>query len=1017
MDARPGSRVRARGLTWDVLEVDRVGSCERLGLRCVEGDMAGLDWELFSPPEQVELANLSMDPRHPVPLPLWRLMHRAHVLNEVSAGMSFVAREPGRLKVEPYQMVPLMRALDMPRARLLLADGVGLGKTIQAGLIAAEFIARRRAHRILIVAPSGPLLRQWEQECRLRFGLRFARVTNAAELWDIRRAHELGANPFDAVSLCITSLDFAKQDHVLEEVERSAWDLVIIDEAHHCVGLGPHASRENTWRRRLAEVLARRSDGLLLLTATPHDGHDAHFASLIALLDPALVDGAGGFVGRAYRRHVIRRMKIHIRDPRTGAALFRHRHVIPVKVDAGGIEHEAVRDFHRALSAFVMPRLRRRVGGDDALAFVSLLKRSVSTIAACLETLRVVERRLAEAGCDESETKAARRERARALRAWRRRVARFGSLNATDEANQSSLEIESMAEALRAEPDNELTRLIQLGFVAEANDPKLSAMILEVRLIRNRHPRTNILIYTEYTDSQVAAAKALRFARGIAGEILTIGGQDDDQVRAAAAQQFAEDDTSILISTDSLAEGLNLHQRCFHLIHLDLPYNPNRLEQRNGRIDRYGQQHEPEIRYLYIPGTFEENLLLHLIAKYEKARSFLDVMPDTLGVTAESADYDVALMGGLSEDPDDLFQSEAETIRTLDRAASDSSPETVVSLMREIDRAFDAFELMAVCHGWHGSRGLNAGARPLLQAEQALRDSADGEDLPNFLGAVIAAEAGEPAISGDEIRLPVDWAYGLEGLPGFEPAASILRFTRDPGTFRDSTGRTTGFLGRVHPLVLRAIQHGRLMPGRVAVARGDHLGLLLTFELEVRVSNRTASGQIIAVMAKPDRPPVEIDEWLSLGISSCTVPGEDIWDRLFALWAGPAISAAEQLASRIAARKREAYVAQYEASNNEEIARATNWLRAKADLLCGPLAHPTGDLFDEPEPGPAWRHREEPLTRLISLATDPDVAASRRREANDTIAIYHAREPSGAVPNPIMAYPIGMLMLVPVDAS
>ena len=248
-------------------------------------------------------------------------MHRAHVLNALPGATSFVVREPGRIRVEPYQLVPLMRALDMPRPRLLLADGVGLGKTIQAGLIAAELIARRRAHRILIVAPSGPLLWQWEQETRLRFGLKFTLVTNAAELWEIRRAHELGANPFDAVSLCITALDFAKQDHVLEELERSAWDLVIIDEAHHCVGYS-QMSQENTYRRRLAEVLARRSDGMLLVTATPHDGHDAHFASLIALLDPSLVDGAGGFVGRDYRRHVIRRLKSHIRDPHTGAPLF-----------------------------------------------------------------------------------------------------------------------------------------------------------------------------------------------------------------------------------------------------------------------------------------------------------------------------------------------------------------------------------------------------------------------------------------------------------------------------------------------------------------------------------------------------------------------------------------------------------------------------------------------------------------------------------------------------------------------
>ena len=316
MDLRPGLRVRARGLIWDVIAIESGTERECLDLRCVDGDMAGLEWQLFVPPDRSNVSRNRLIRNSRRRLSLWRLLHRAHILNALPGATSFVVREPGRIRIEPYQLVPLMRALDMPRPRLLLADGVGFGKTIQAGLIAAELIARRRAHRILIVVPSGPLLWQWEQETRLRFGLKFTLVTNAAELWDIRRAHELGANPFDAVSLCITALDFAKQDHVLEELERSAWDLVIIDEAHHCIGYS-QMPQENTYRRRLAEVLACRSDGLLLVTATPHDGHDAHFASLIALLDPSLVDGAGGFVGRDYRRHVIRRLKSHIRDPYT----------------------------------------------------------------------------------------------------------------------------------------------------------------------------------------------------------------------------------------------------------------------------------------------------------------------------------------------------------------------------------------------------------------------------------------------------------------------------------------------------------------------------------------------------------------------------------------------------------------------------------------------------------------------------------------------------------------------------
>ena len=142
MDLRPGVGYSARGLTWDVLEVDRVRRRECLELRCVEGDMAGLEWEIYVPPDQVELVDTAFDPERPAPLALWRLMHRAHVLNQLPGATLLRCRDPGRVRVEPYQLVPLMRALDMPRPRLLLADGVGLGKTIQAGLIAAELMAR-----------------------------------------------------------------------------------------------------------------------------------------------------------------------------------------------------------------------------------------------------------------------------------------------------------------------------------------------------------------------------------------------------------------------------------------------------------------------------------------------------------------------------------------------------------------------------------------------------------------------------------------------------------------------------------------------------------------------------------------------------------------------------------------------------------------------------------------------------------------------------------------------------------
>ena len=381
----------------------------------------------------------------------------------------------------------------MVRPRLLLADGVGLGKTIQAGLIAAELIVRRRAHRILVVTPPGPLLRQWEQEMRVRFGLRFTSITDGTSLRGLRRGMELGGNPFDATALCLTSMDFCKQDRVLEELERTSWDLVIIDEAHHCVVVaGP---REATQRRRLAEVLARRGDGLLLLTATPHDGNDAHFASLIELLDPSLVDASRRLIGSAYRRHVVRRLKSHIRDPRTGVGLFRERIITPVRVDVAAADAAPARQFHQALSSLVAPRLRRSAHGSaefaDALAFVSLLKRSMSTIAACLATLRVVAERYAEVDRSGTGNLTIGRERQRALRAYRRRGVQFGVLDALEEEDLASLEAEEIAANLTGtDTTADLRALIQFGEAAARHDPKLAALVLEIRLIRLAHPGT-----------------------------------------------------------------------------------------------------------------------------------------------------------------------------------------------------------------------------------------------------------------------------------------------------------------------------------------------------------------------------------------------------------------------------------------------------------------------------------------------------------------------------------------------
>ena len=175
----------------------------------------------------------------------WLVYHQAFLLEQALGPGALLAVQPGRLRIEPYQLVPVLRAIRMSRVRLLLADGVGLGKTCEAGLVLTELTARRLAHRILVVSPAGPLLEQWRVEMSERFGLRLE-VIDRAKLEEIRRSTELGSNPFDHIPLGLVSVDFLQQERVLEQLDRASYDAVVIDEAHHCMDVGGTQDREDS---------------------------------------------------------------------------------------------------------------------------------------------------------------------------------------------------------------------------------------------------------------------------------------------------------------------------------------------------------------------------------------------------------------------------------------------------------------------------------------------------------------------------------------------------------------------------------------------------------------------------------------------------------------------------------------------------------------------------------------------------------------------------------------------------
>ncbi len=566
----PGTQVAARGLRWEVVFSHAAGEQTLYRLRSLEGGLQGQELDLLSPLEGIEPIRRDFDPARGAPLRHWLVYHQAFLLEQNLGSDALLSAQPGRLRIEPYQLVPVLRALRMGRVRLLLADGVGLGKTIQAGLIVCELMARRLAHRVLVVSPAGPLLEQWRTEFRTRFGIRLD-VIDRARMEEIRRQTELGANPFDHVALGLASIDFLKQERVLELLEKSSYEVIVIDEAHHCMDIGAAAEREDSQRRRLAGVLAQRSDCLILATATPHDGNDRSFASLCELLDPSLVDGRGALRGERYRHHVVRRLKPHVRDPQTGKPLFPDRQVLPRAVTSSTEAHPHFAALHRGILELVRPELTRALrthSYSDALAFIALLKRSVSTVVACRQTLSVVATRLQGLLGEQAEHQEARRQRLSALRDFNRRLARFGAVSHEEEAERGRLEAEDLAQQLasldretrrgsrdlarRADTVATLDDLLALADRALRDDPKLHRLVAEVKEIRQQEPAANILVYTEYTDSQEAAIAALR-AVGL-GEVLSLSGADPEGDRGKLTDRFRGADGLILNGVKAAAE-------------------------------------------------------------------------------------------------------------------------------------------------------------------------------------------------------------------------------------------------------------------------------------------------------------------------------------------------------------------------------------------------------------------------------------------------------------------------------
>ena len=1059
----PGTEVYARGLCWEIVFSQKLGPQTLFRLRGLEGAVKGQELDFLHPFEPLSPVIHDLQPEKAGPLRNWLVYHQAFLLEQALGPDALLAVQPGRLRLESYQLVPVLRAIRMSRPRLLLADGVGLGKTIQAGLVLTELIARRIAHRILIVSPAGPLLDQWKVEMRERFGLRLT-VIDRGCLEEVRKSTELGSNPFDHIPLGLVSIDFLKQERILHLLDSSAYDAVVIDEAHHCMDLGAAGDREDSQRRKLAQVLARRCDAFLLLTATPHDGNDRSFASLCELLDPSLVTGNGSLRGENYRGYVVRRLKRHIKNTQTGEPLFKERIVHPIAVVPDEAHHRRFMELQRSLLDLIAPELRRAFRArrfKDVLSFIALLKRSVSTVAACRSTLLVVAERFHKILTEGAEGQESKRQRLGALRDYQRKLERFGASTAEEEEERHLLEVEDLAQHLAdlqrevrsgsqklkrtADVVAALDDLVRLGEEALGEDPKIEKLISEIRAIRAGELEANVLVYTEYTTSQQEVLRALRAAE--LGDIITMSGEDDDKTRAINTERFRSRNNLVLVSTDAAAEGLNLHERCHHLIHLELPFNPNRLEQRNGRIDRYGQNRNPIVRYFYLHGTFEGRILLRLIRKYERQRARLSFVPNTLGAVTASDEFSERLLKGLLDEDTRLFQDDGHLFNFNQPDENEGADKANLEVLEEIDRCLNGFERASRTHPWLGETGLNA-AEGLQREAQKAQDRGNRfgpVDLSRFVIDAIRLDGGQ--VNGDtsdeifEVSLPPAWSFGLDDLPGYDPSSRKLRLTNHLDVTDDGNDNAVGLLGRAHPLLRRALDRVRNISfgGNSAVGQDIRASavsagvpaptLLYTFVGRIMSQAGRELERIMAVHVGKDgscRTLLDAADWLFFADPARSIRPTGLWEEHFADWGESAALGATEAAKSAIKATAESFLAEHCRMLGSESDSLLKWLEQRAREITGDqvISREQLDLFAPSDMGTGdmrkaaggWESLTDPAERLSSFAVDSAQPSAKRSEADGVLRLYRRREQdisSRLDLSPPEIVPLGVLMLMP----
>lgn len=600
----------------------------------------------------------------------------------------------GAVSADDFQLVPLARAMRMPRVSLLLADDVGLGKTVEAGLILAELVRRRRIRRVLIVTPAS-LRTQWQQEMEEKFSLGFD-IVDKASTHRLQKEMGLDSNPWRVLPRIITSYHYLRQPDVLEQFIANCrstqahqgaqlpWDLLIVDEAHN---LMPSNFGEDSDLAEMLRLLTPWFEHRLFLTATPHNGHTRCFSGLLEQLDPVRFTRTPAFTHKEREMIgdvLIRRLKseINAQDKEAGRApRFANRYLEPLPLYMPRAEKElatAVRGFCAALKQQIMAAPEARMVLNFAIEV--LRKRLLSSAVTFADSwLRFKAGLAAHDSTTASEVLAARRAVEEDIDDDQERESR--SLHAAHVVGAWMHPYLGMLESEVAAVDAALQALMLTELPVTSKEPTVDARFDRLRdLIRQRlrnaeawNRDERLIIFTEYKTTLDYLVQRLEreFGSDIGAIVQLYGGMsDEERERIKLSFNDPASPVQILVATDAASEGLNLQSTARLLLHFEIPWNPSRLEQRNGRIDRHGQARDVTIFHFVSDDDADLTFVARVLEKVNDIR-------EDLGSVGEL--FDAAFQRRMMElnDEKDVLADLDREILTRQHATDDARVVTV----------------------------------------------------------------------------------------------------------------------------------------------------------------------------------------------------------------------------------------------------------------------------------------------------------------------------------------------------